>query len=82
LRVNQSVCVSNKILLSKLFYYDIHGVNALWFESCLVNRRQKAEITIQNEKEKLSQNCDTIKSGIPQRPETNLGTFIIYNVTY
>jgi hypothetical protein len=38
-------CINHKILLSKLFYYGIRGVNPLWFESYLVNRRQKVEIT-------------------------------------
>jgi hypothetical protein len=47
-------CVNHKILISKLFYYGIRRANALWFESCLVNRRQKVEIALQNEKEKLS----------------------------
>jgi hypothetical protein len=61
-----------------LFYYGTCGVNALWIESYLVNRKQKVEITIQNKKEKLSSNWETIKSGDPQGSILGPLLFIIY----
>jgi hypothetical protein len=66
------------ILLRNLFYYGIRGVNALWFESYLVNRRETVEITNQNEKEKLSSNWETSKSGVPQGSILRPLLFIIY----
>ena len=35
-----SNCVNHKILLDKV-YYGICGINAEWFESYLINRKQK-----------------------------------------
>jgi hypothetical protein len=48
-------CVYHKILLGKLCYYSIHGVNAHWFESYLVNRKQKVEMILQNEQKNVLQ---------------------------
>jgi hypothetical protein len=59
-------CVIHKILISKLYHYGIRGVNALWFESYLLNRRQNIEITLQNKKENLSSSWGIIKSCVPQ----------------
>jgi hypothetical protein len=53
-------------------------MNALWFESYLVNRRQKVEITIKNEEEKLSSNWEIIKSGVLQGSILGPVLFIIY----
>jgi hypothetical protein len=53
-------------------------VNALRFESYLVNRRQNVEITIQNGKEKLSSNWETIKLGVPQGSILGPLLYIIY----
>jgi hypothetical protein len=36
-------CINHKILLDK-FYYGICGINAQWFESYLIHRKQKVEI--------------------------------------
>jgi hypothetical protein len=53
-------------------------VNTLRFESYLVNRRQNVEITIQNGKEKLSSNWETIKLGVPQGSILGPLLYIIY----
>jgi len=42
--------VSITVLLAKLYYYSIRGLNAHWTESCPVNRKQK--IILQNQKKK------------------------------
>jgi len=43
-------CVNHTVLLAKLYYYSIRGLNAYWTESCPVNRKQK--IILQNQKKK------------------------------
>jgi hypothetical protein len=53
-------------------------MNALWFESYLVNRRQKVEIIIKNEEEKMSSNWEIIKSGVLQGSILGPVLFIIY----
>jgi len=32
-------CVSHKIVLGRLFYYGIHGINIQWCESYLAGRK-------------------------------------------
>jgi hypothetical protein len=61
-----SDCVNHKILLGKLCYYGIQGVNAHWFESYLVNRKQKIEIMLQTKQKKSSWNWGINKSDVPQ----------------
>jgi hypothetical protein len=41
-------CVNHEILLAKLDFYGIRGVNVDWFKSYLINRRQKVEIKSHN----------------------------------
>ena len=45
--------VNHKILLAKLYYHSIHGVNAHWTESCPVSRKQKVDIILQNQQKNL-----------------------------
>jgi flagellin-specific chaperone FliS len=40
--------VNHDILLAKLCYYGIHGMNAKWFKTYITNRKQKVQITSQN----------------------------------
>jgi hypothetical protein len=53
-------------------------VNAHWFESYLVSRKQKVEIILQNGQEKSSPNCGINKSGVPQGSILGPLLFIIY----
>jgi hypothetical protein len=41
-------CVNHDILLAKLYYYGIRGMNAKWFETYIANRKQKVQVTPQN----------------------------------
>jgi hypothetical protein len=43
-----SDCVNHEILLCKLFYYVVCGVNAQWLESHLIITKQMVEIMLQN----------------------------------
>jgi hypothetical protein len=52
-------------------------VNAHWFESYLVNRKQKVEIILQNEQERSS-NWGINKSGTPQGSILRPLLFVIY----
>jgi hypothetical protein len=41
-------CVNQEILLLKLQYYGIQGVNADWFRSYLSSRKQRVELKTNN----------------------------------
>jgi hypothetical protein len=47
-------CVNHGILLRKLYYYGIHGAIANWFKTYLTLRKQKVNISLQNQKGEFS----------------------------
>jgi hypothetical protein len=71
-------CDNHKIPLGKLCYYGIRGVNAHWFVSYLVNRKQKVEIILQNEQERSSSNWGINGSGVPKGSILGPLLFIVY----
>jgi uncharacterized membrane protein len=50
--------VNHEILLDTLFYYGIHGVNAQWSKSCLINGKQQVDIILKNQQQKFSFNWE------------------------
>ncbi|GFG37065.1 hypothetical protein Cfor_05746 [Coptotermes formosanus] len=71
-------CVNHEILLAKLHYYGIQGVNANWFKTYITNRKQKVKITSQNHKGDSLCRWETIKYGVPQGSILDPLLFIIY----
>lgn len=71
-------CVNHEILLGKLKYYGIHGLNIKWFESCLTNREQRVYVISQNHQHKFSSDWGAMKCGVPQGSILGLILFIIY----
>jgi hypothetical protein len=59
-------CVNHEILLRKLYYYGIHGVSVNWFKTYLTNRKQRVNISPQNQKGEFSSRWETIENGVPQ----------------
>ena len=58
-------CVNHETLLGKFYCYRIRGVNIIWIESSLTNRKQRVSIISQHHQHKLSSNWRAIKCGVP-----------------
>jgi hypothetical protein len=71
-------CVNHIILLNKLHYYGIRGVCYSWFESYLVNRKQKVCLTSNPCEQDTSSNWERIVSGVPQGSILGPMLFILY----
>jgi hypothetical protein len=71
-------CVNHAILLNKLHYYGIGGACHSWFESHLVNRKQKACLLSNLCDHDTSANWDMIVSGVPQGSILGPMLFILY----
>jgi hypothetical protein len=56
-------CVNHEILLARLHFYDIRGVNPDWFKSYLTNRRQKVEIKSRNATQNIFSDWGTLQQG-------------------
>ena len=69
-------CVNHGILLNKLHYYGIGGVCYSWFESYLINRKQKVCLLPSSDEHDMSSNWETIISGVPQG--SILGPMFLY----
>jgi hypothetical protein len=61
-------CVNHEILLSKLHFYGIQGINIHWFRSYLTNRKQKVEIKPSNSTHNLVSDWGILKHGAPRVP--------------
>jgi hypothetical protein len=57
---------SHEILLAKLHFYDIQGIAANWFRSCLTNRKQKVEIKPSSANPNVFSNWGTAIHGVLQ----------------
>jgi hypothetical protein len=71
-------CVNHAILLNKLHYYGIGGACHSWFESHLVNRKQKVCLLSNLCDHDTSANWDMIVSGVPQGSIFGPMLFILY----
>jgi hypothetical protein len=55
-------CISNEILLAKIYFYGLWGVSENWFRFCLKKKKKvKPSITTKN----FFSDWGTLKDGVP-----------------
>lgn len=59
-------CINHKILLQKLEYYGIKGIAYQWFESYLLNRKQKVQINAHKNSFESTSTWGNVHTGVPQ----------------